>query len=130
MAAVVILLIANVGVTASAAQTIGLNRVMRAKLEHAQQILGDVVTSNWSGLEQHSQELRRAAEDPAWAVLTTPEYVRQTGAFLRASDDLLEAAKQRDLEGAPLAYVSLTMSCVQCHRYVARTRIARGALER
>jgi len=127
---IMVLLIANVGVTASAAQTIGLNRVMRAKLEHAQQILGDVVTSNWSGLERHSQELRRTAEDPAWAVLTTPEYVRQTAAFLRASEDLLDAAKRRDLDAAPLAYVSLTMSCVQCHRYVARTRIARGAVER
>ena len=127
---IVILLIASVGVTAATAQTIGLNRVMRDKLEHAGQILGDVVTSNWSGLERHSQDLRRAAQDPAWAVLTTPEYVRQTAAFLRASEDLLEAAKQRDLEAAPLAYLSLTMSCVQCHRYVARTRIARGAPER
>jgi len=127
---IVTLLIAGVWVTAAAAQTVGLNRVMRAKLEHAQQILADVVTSNWSGLERHSQELRRAAEDPAWAVLTTPEYVRQTAAFLRASEDLLEAAKQRDLEAAPLAYVSLTMSCVQCHRYIARMRIARGPLER
>ena len=127
---IVTLLIASVGVTAAAAQTVGLNRVMRAKLEHAQQILGDVVTSNWSGLERHSLELRRATEDPAWAVLTTPEYARHTAAFLRASEDLLEAAKQRDLEAAPLAYMSLTMSCVQCHRYVARTRIARRALER
>jgi hypothetical protein len=127
---IVTLLIVCVGVTAATAQTVGLNRVMRAKLEHAQQILGDVVTSNWSGLERHSQELRRATEDPAWAVLTTPEYVRHTAAFLRATEDLLEAAKQRDLEAAPLAYVSLTMSCVQCHRYLARTRIALGALER
>ena len=125
----VIVLMASVWVAAAAAQTVGLNRVMRAKLEHAQQILGDVVTSNWSGLERHSQELRRAAQDPAWAVLTTPEYVRQTAAFLRASEDLLEAAKRHDLEAAPLAYLSLTMSCVQCHRYVARTRIARGAPE-
>lgn len=120
-----VLLIASVGATAPAAQTVGLNRVMRAKLEHAQQILGDVVTSNWAGLEQHSEELRRATQDPAWAVLTTPEYGRQTAAFLRASEDLLEAAKRRDLEAAPLAYVSLTMSCVQCHRHVARMRIAR-----
>jgi hypothetical protein len=127
---IVISLTVSVVVTGSAAQTVGLNRVMRTKLEHAQQILGDVVTSNWSGLERHSQELRSATQDPAWAVLTTPEYVRHTAAFLRASEDLLEAAKQRDMEAAPLAYVSLTMSCVQCHRYVARRRIARNAFER
>jgi hypothetical protein len=127
---IVILLVASAWVAAAAAQTIGLNRVMRTKLGYAQQILGDVVTSDWAGLARHSQELRGAAEDPAWAVLTTPEYVRHTAAFLRASEDLLKAAKQRDLEAAPLAYVSLTMSCVQCHRYVARTRLARGALQR
>jgi hypothetical protein len=85
-----------------------------------------VVTSNWADLQRHSEALQRAAQDPAWAVLTTPEYVRQTAAFLRASEDLVDAAKRRDGEAAPLAYVSLTMSCVQCHHYVARMRIARG----
>ena len=117
-------LIASIG-AASAAQTVALKRVMRNKLEHSQQILGDIVTSNWTGLERHSEELRRAAQDPAWAVLTTPEYVRQTGSFLRASEDLIDAAKRRDGDAAPLAYVSLTMSCVQCHRYLARMRLAR-----
>ncbi len=119
-----VLLIAGFAAT-SAAQTVALNRLMRGKLEHSQQILGDLVTSNWAGLERHSEELRRVAQDPAWAVLTTPEYVRQTAAFLHASEDLVDAARRRDGEAAPLAYVSLTMSCVQCHRYVARMRIAR-----
>jgi hypothetical protein len=109
----------------AAAQTVALSRLMRAKLDHSQQILGAVVTSNWAELQRHSEELQRAARDPAWSVLTTPEYVRQTTAFLRASEDLVEAAKRRDGEAAPLAYVSLTMSCVQCHRYIARMRIAR-----
>lgn len=119
------LLMAAAGATAAARQTVALDRVMRAKLEHAQQLLGDVVTSNWAGIEQHSEALRRATENPAWEVLMTPEYARQTEAFLRASDDLIDSAKRRDLDATPVAYVSLTMSCVQCHRYVARMRIAR-----
>jgi hypothetical protein len=55
----------------------------------------------------------------------SPEYVRHTTTFVRATEDLLDAAKRRDLEATPLAYVSLTLSCVQCHRYVARMRIAK-----
>ena len=121
-----VVLIASVGATSERAQTVTLNRLMRAKLEHAQQILGDVVTSNWAELARHSEELRRAARDPAWAVLTTPEYVRQSEAFLRASEDLIEAAKRRDEEAAPIAFVALTMSCVQCHRHVARMRTVRS----
>ena len=123
-----VLLIAGVWATGAAAQTVGLNRVMRAKLAHAQQILAGVVTSDWAELERHSRELRLATEDPAWAVLTTPEYARQTAAFLRASENLLDAARRRDLDATPLAYVSLTISCVQCHRYVARMRVARSPL--
>ena len=107
-----------------AGQTVALKRVMQMKLEQSQQILGAMVTSNWAELQRHSEALQQLTRDPAWAVLTTPEYVRQTTAFLRASEDLVDAAKRRDGEAAPLAYVSLTMSCVQCHRYVARARIA------
>jgi hypothetical protein len=117
-------LVVSVGTPVSDAQTVALNRVMRDKLAHSQQLLEAVVTSNWLELQRHSEALQRASMDPAWAVLTTPEYARQTAAFLRASEDLVDAAKRRDGEAAPLAYVSLTMSCVQCHRYVARRRIA------
>ena len=117
-------LIGGVGAAFAAAQTVALDRLMRVKLEHSQQVLGAMVTSNWAELQRHSEELRRVAQDPAWEVLTTPEYVRQSAAFVRASEDLADAAKRRDGEAAPLAYVSLTMSCVQCHRYVARRRLA------
>lgn len=101
------------------------NRVMKTKLEHSQKILESVVISDWAALERHSQELQRLANDPAWMVLKTREYARQSEAFLRATEDLIDAAKRRDLEAAPLAYVSMTMSCVQCHRHVARSRIAK-----
>ena len=106
------------------AQTVALNRVMRQKLADAQGVLAAVVTSNWAELERRSKALGAATNDPAWLVLKTPEYSRQSEAFVRAANDLMDAAARRDQEGAPLAYVALTMRCVQCHRYVARARIA------
>jgi len=121
---VVAVLIGGTAAALWAAQTVALDRLMRVKLEHSQQLLGALVTSNWAELQRHSEELRRVAQDPAWTVLTTPEYVGQTTAFLRASEDLIDAASRRDSEAASLAYVSMTMSCVQCHRYVARRRLA------
>jgi len=66
-----------------AGQTVALKRVMQMKLEQSQQILGAMVTSNWAELQRHSEALEQLAQDPAWAVLTTPEYVRQTTASLR-----------------------------------------------
>lgn len=121
-----ILLMVIAGGSSSSAQTLRLNKVMGAKLDHAQRILEAVVTSNWQQLDRESRELARAAQDPAWTVLKMPEYVRHSEAFLRATDDLIEAATLRDLEAASLGFISLSTSCVSCHRYIARARIASG----
>jgi hypothetical protein len=124
-AATIILVLVGVAVVPPAhAQTLAINRVMRQKLADAQAVLAAVVTSNWTALEQNSRALAAATNDPAWMVLRTPEYTKQSEAFVRAASDLVDAAGRRDLEAAPLAYVTLTMRCVQCHRYVARARIA------
>ena len=120
----VILFTATLSASAASTPQVRLKQVMQTKLQHAQRILGDVVTSDWAGLEADAAALQRTTHDPAWQVLTTPEYIRHTMVFARAAEDLREAAVRHDLEAAPLAYVSLTLSCVQCHRYVARMRIA------
>lgn len=123
----VVVLVAGVPGREAQAQTVALNRVMRQKLEDAQGVLGALVTSNWAELERRSRALGRATSDPAWLVLRTPEYTKQSEAFVFAVNDLVEAASRRDAEAAPLAYVALTMRCLQCHRYVARARIAGAA---
>ncbi len=98
--------------------------VMREKLDHAQHILEAVVTSDWFALETRSRELERLTADPRWQALKYPEYARHSAAFVRAIQDLHQAAAQRDLDKAPKAYVALTLQCVECHRYLARARIA------
>jgi cytochrome c556 len=118
-----ILLTACVGAPARA-QTTALERVMRQKLVDAQGVMAAVVTSNWSELDRRSRALLKATDDPAWLVLRTPEYSKQSEAFIRAIDDLVDAAARRDQDAAPLAYMAVTVRCVQCHRYVARARIA------
>ena len=100
---------------------------MRTKLEHSQKILEAVVTSNWPLLDRESREMALIVRDPVWSSLVMPEYLRYSDAFVRATSDLTEAAKTRDLEAASLGLISLTTSCVSCHRYVARSRIVSAA---
>ena len=103
-----------------------LNRIMKAKLTHSQAILGAVVTSNWTLLDRESRALALAVRDPAWgAALTEPEYLRQSDAFSRALQDLIEASAKRDLESAGNAQIALTASCVRCHVHMTRRRIAK-----
>ncbi len=123
--ALALLLAVLAGGPSPVAQTRQLNRVMREKLEHSKNILEGLVTSNWQQIERESLEIAKATQDPAWTVLKMPEYARQSDAFVRATESLIDAARRHDLEGASLGYVSLTTSCVSCHRYVARARLAR-----
>lgn len=101
-----------------------LHRVMRQKLVHTQKILETVVTSDWAGLETHARQLERLTNDPGWTVLKYPEYARHSLAFVRTVQALHTAAVERDLEATPKAYIAVTLQCVECHRYIARARIA------
>src|SRR5476649_927126 len=121
----VVALAAFVGLAASPSQSPELNSIMREKLRQAQKILEAVVTSDWSGLETHSRELEQLTSDPRWMVLKGPEYARHSSEFIRAVQDLHRVAAQRDSEKAPQAYVAVTLRCVECHRYLARERLAR-----
>jgi len=123
--AIVLSVAALFGTAVSATQALSLRRVMREKLDHSQHMLEAVVTSDWAALERHTRALQQLTNDPGWVALKTPEYSRHTATFVNAAQDLVEAAEQHDLDAAPLAYVSLTLTCVQCHSYVARARIAR-----
>jgi len=121
---IVVGLSALLSTTAQGGQTAQLNRVMRDKLAYAQKTFEAVVTSDWVGLETNSRELERLTNDPRWMVLKYPEYARHSTAFVQAIRDLHQAAAQRDLEKTPQAYVAVALKCVDCHRYLARQRIA------
>ena len=112
-------------VAAAPAQGPRLNRVMREKLTHSQKMLEAVVTSNWGALDAAARDLEALTNDPRWAVLKAPEYARQSASFRQAIQELRQAAAQRDLDKTPLAFNAVTLRCVECHRYVARERLAR-----
>ena len=99
---------------------------MRAKLGHSQAILAAVVTSDWATLDRESRALALVVRDPTWSVaLTEPEYLRQSDAFSRALQDLIQASAKRNLEAAANAHIALTASCVRCHLHMTRRRIAK-----
>ena len=106
------------------AQTVQTRQVMREKLELSEVLLGALVTSNWGVLGKSAQQLVSVTNRPGWQALEVPEYTRQTRAFLTATQALIDAAGQRDQRVALTAYNGLVASCVECHRYVARLRVA------
>ena len=40
----------------------------------------------------------------------------------RIADDLVKKATEKNLDGAALAYVEMTLTCVKCHKHVREAR--------
>jgi hypothetical protein len=97
---------------------------MRSKLEHSQRVLEGLTTGNHELVAKHAQQISLLSQAEMWQVLQTPEYFERSLEFRRASDAITEAAKNKNLDGATLAYVDMTVKCVSCHKYVRQVKVA------
>lgn len=97
---------------------------MRAKLEHSQKILEGLATEDYPLIEKHAQELSLISQAEMWQVVQTPEYLQHSTEFRRATQALSKAAEDKNIDGAALAYMEVTLKCVNCHKYVRKVRMA------
>lgn len=91
---------------------------MRLKLEHAQSVLAGLALEDYEAISQNAQKISLLTQDENWQVLQTIDYRRHSDDFRRTANQLAEAARKKNLDGATLAYMQLTMQCVQCHKHV------------
>ncbi len=102
------------------------SELMRKKLENSQKVLEGVVTNDFDLIAKHSDELMAISKEAEWKVLKTPQYELYSNDFRRTADTLTKNAKDKNLDGAALTYVELTLTCVRCHKYVREVRRARN----
>jgi len=91
---------------------------MRAKLDHSSEVLEGLSLADFEKIRRGGQLLALASQASSWQVLQSEEYARQSVAFRRACERLERAATEKNLDAAALAWMDVTMKCVQCHRYV------------
>ena len=94
---------------------------MRQKLDFSKLILEGLTVEDYQKIAKGAKALGVLSEAAEWEVPTIPnatEYVYLTREFQRLSDEMAQKARQKNIDGATLAYLSLTMNCVNCHKYV------------
>ena len=91
---------------------------MRAKLGHAQLVLEGLALADYDLIARGAHDLALASQASSWQVLQTEDYARQSREFRRACESLRSAAKDKNLDGAALAWMEVTLKCIQCHKYV------------
>jgi hypothetical protein len=97
---------------------------MRLKLSHSQKLLEGIALEDFATIEKSAQNLSSLSRDEEWQVFPTPEYLRHSEEFRRAVDTVRDAAGKKNVDAAALGYVGVTLSCVNCHKYVRNVRMA------
>lgn len=103
---------------------IPISTFMQLKLSHAQHVLEGLALEDFETIAKHAANLSTLAEDEKWMVFQTPEYRRYSAEFQDNCRNLQRAAERKSIDGATLAYVQVTMSCVNCHKYTRGVRMA------
>jgi hypothetical protein len=101
----------------------GLRRLMRGKLVHSQKVLGGLALEDFAAIARGARALRELSEDTQWRVSPNVNYLRLSAEFQDLADEMADKAKARNLDGATLAYVKMTLNCVKCHKLVRDERL-------
>lgn len=114
-----------VGWGATQEKRVGQDRLdgfMQLKLDHAKGILEGLSNEDFDAIKQNAQALTTLSLESSWNAYTTPEYLALSTDFRRAVRMMTEAAHEKNLDRAALAYVNTTVQCIECHRYMRQTK--------
>src|SRR5678816_486288 len=123
-------LVLGAGLTATFAQSKrnqAAKEFMREKLALSQRVLEGIATEDYDLVIAKGTRLSAMTKEADWRLFENPDYDQQSVLFRRQVDTLVKAAKDKNLDAATLAYVRVTMSCVDCHKLVRGKLVASAA---
>lgn len=108
-------------------KTAALAKFMRAKLGATQLVLEGLTVEDFDMIAKGAKELSALSKAEQWRVSEDPLYANHSAEFVRVAKKLQQQAEEKNLDGAALNYVQLTMTCIECHRFT-RTVLLAGDL--
>ena len=101
----------------------GLRQFMRQKLDHSHRLLEGLTREDYTMVAKNATALKELSEDAQWRVSPNINYLRMSNEFQDLAAETATKAKERNLDGATLAYLKLTMKCIECHKLVRDERL-------
>jgi len=102
-----------------------LRAFMRKKLAASQNVLEGLAVEDFDLIAEGAKQLNATAGAAEFMVFNDAEYLEHANAFRRIVNKLAVAAKEKRLDGATLAFMDVTVSCVDCHKHVRSSPTAR-----
>ncbi|MSR60718.1 MAG: hypothetical protein EXS05_24275 [Planctomycetaceae bacterium] len=98
---------------------------MHKKLASSQEILEGLAMEDFDLIEKGAKQLKVMSLAAEFMVVDDPLYPHHADQFRRTVAKIEKAAEEQRLDGATLGFVEMTMSCVECHKFVRTIMIAK-----
>ena len=79
---------------------------------------------DYETLDDSAGALQTLTGEGGWFVLQTPAYTQRSAGLRHAVLEIETSAKDRNLQGAALGYVDMTLKCVQRHQLLRGTHMS------
>jgi len=101
-----------------------LNDFMRRKLHASNQILEGLVTDRMSIVESGAKLLLEMSDAEQWRASNDALYLQFSRTFRDSVETLIDKAERKSIDGVALAWMDVTMNCIQCHEWVRNVMVA------
>jgi cytochrome c556 len=98
------------------------NAFMELKLRNAQDVLSGIAVADYELIKTSGENLVRLTKKAEFALGNGPKYQRHSADFRHAAEAVVRAAEDKNLDGAALAYLQMTLTCVKCHKHLRAVR--------
>lgn len=97
---------------------------MRLKLKLSQDAMEGIVNEDYDLIKTSADALSKMGTQKEWNVIPLDDYSQMTAEFRRSAKSMAKEAEKSNIDGTAMAYLQLTMSCVECHKLTRRIRMA------
>ncbi|MCA9049650.1 MAG: hypothetical protein KDA89_13030 [Planctomycetaceae bacterium] len=101
-----------------------LSSFMFQKLAYSNRILKGLMTDDLKLVEDNADRLLKMSHEERWRASNDMMYMQHSTQYRNAVDDLRTKATRNSVDGAALAWINVTMSCIQCHEWVRNVILA------
>ncbi|QGQ25215.1 hypothetical protein F1728_22110 [Gimesia benthica] len=101
-----------------------LSKFMHEKLTSSQLVLEGLMIEDYEKMQKGAKRMIEMSNATEWQVVEGPIFARQSEEFRSAAKQVIKFAKEKNIDGASLSYLHLTMTCINCHKKVNKVLIS------
>ena len=91
---------------------------MKKKLEYSQRILAGLAEADYDSIAASAKLMNQMSHIEEFVRGRDEQYRHHLQTFDRVTHELVRQAQEENIDGATLAYMELTMNCINCHKHL------------